>query len=76
MTATSAAFRIEQAARVRWEWFYYDRPQTPENLQRIEYVRSPDGRITVTDTFAEGTVRNHVHSPDEAAVEMLSTFAE
>jgi hypothetical protein len=25
-------FRVERASRVRWEWFYYGRPQTPDNL--------------------------------------------
>jgi hypothetical protein len=68
VTATPAAFRIQDAARLRWEWFSGGRPQAPENLHRMEYVRSPDGRVNVTDTSADSA-----HEPDEAApaVEMI-----
>lgn len=31
------SFRVETATRVRWEWFYYGRPQTPENLHYLDY---------------------------------------
>ena len=39
LTASSTQFRIAQASRVRWEWFYYGRPQIPENLffEDLEY---------------------------------------
>jgi hypothetical protein len=69
VTATPDAFRIEDAAKLRWEWFSYDRPQAPENLHRMEYVRSPDGQVNVTDTSADSA-----HEPDEAApaVEMIA----
>jgi hypothetical protein len=69
VTATPAAFRIQDAARLRWEWFSYGRPQAPENLHRMEYVRSPDGRVNVTDTSADSA-----HEPDEAApaVQMIA----
>jgi hypothetical protein len=30
-------FRIARASRVRWEWFYYGRPQTPENRYFIDH---------------------------------------
>jgi hypothetical protein len=40
-------FRISRATRVRWEWFYYGRPQTPENRFFIEHV-VVDGRVDVT----------------------------
>lgn len=30
--------RIDQAAKVRWEWFYYGRPKTPENRYFIEHT--------------------------------------
>jgi len=35
-----ATFAIRDAAAVRWEWFYYGRPQTAENLYFYEYKRS------------------------------------
>jgi hypothetical protein len=35
---SSDVFRIGGASRVRWEWFSYGRPQTPENLHTIEYA--------------------------------------
>jgi hypothetical protein len=69
VTATPAAFQIQDAARLRWEWFSYGRPQAPENLHQMEYIRSSAGRITVTDTSADSA-----HEPDEAApaVEMIA----
>ena len=32
-------FVIRSASRVRWEWFYYGRPKTPDNRYFIEYRR-------------------------------------
>ena len=32
------SFVIQQACRVRWEWFYYGRPKLPENRFFIEHV--------------------------------------
>ncbi|HEV2578155.1 MAG TPA: hypothetical protein VGU25_13185 [Acidobacteriaceae bacterium] len=32
-------FRIESADAVRWTWYYYGRPQTPENLFYKDYVK-------------------------------------
>lgn len=77
ITATQATLLIEDATRLRWEWFYYGRPRTPENLYWIEYVRGEDGQIRVTDTFV-AIVPEIVHSPDESApaVEMISFVAE
>lgn len=34
------SFIIQQASRVRWEWFYYGRPKLPENRFSIEHVVS------------------------------------
>jgi len=31
-------FVIQHAKRVRWEWFYYGRPQLPENRFFVEHV--------------------------------------
>lgn len=33
-------FIIQRASRVRWEWFYYGRPNLPENRFFIEHVVS------------------------------------
>lgn len=40
-------FLINNASRVRWEWFYYGRPKTPANLYYQDYMLK-DGRIEVT----------------------------
>ena len=37
-------FRIGSATAVRWTWYYYGRPKTPENLRYWDYVRQ-DGKI-------------------------------
>ena len=42
--------RIARASRVRWEWFYYGRPKTPENRYSIDYRVDNRGVIAVTDT--------------------------
>ena len=40
-------FMIQQAERVRWEWFYYGRPPLPENRFYREHVVK-DGAVTAT----------------------------
>jgi len=35
-------FRIDEALRVRWEWFHYGRPKTPENLCFEDFTRNRD----------------------------------
>jgi hypothetical protein len=37
---SASTFAIRNAAAVRWEWFYYGRPQTAESLYFYEYKRS------------------------------------
>ena len=32
-------FMIQDATRVRWEWFYYGRPRLPENRFYIEHLQ-------------------------------------
>src|SRR5262245_42487608 len=34
----ATVFRIQRASRVRWEWFYYGRPQLPQNRFFLEYT--------------------------------------
>ena len=43
LVASKTLFRIEDAERVRWEWYYYGRPQTPENLYFEDFVRGQNG---------------------------------
>jgi hypothetical protein len=40
MAADKSTFRIDQADRVRWEWFYYGRPKTAANLFFEDFVRT------------------------------------
>lgn len=40
LSADKAIFRIDQAERVRWEWFYYGRPKTTENLFFEDFVKT------------------------------------
>jgi hypothetical protein len=42
-------FRIVQATRVRWEWFYYGRPETPENRNYIEHALVGGNVVATTD---------------------------
>jgi len=51
---TETTFRIGSATALRWTWYYYGRPKTPENLRYIDYAEQ-DGRIafrTNRDTTA------------------------
>jgi hypothetical protein len=63
------AFVIEQAHRVRWEWFYYGRPKTPENLYFQDFARDGD-RIAVS-TNADWFVDQQRAETAVAAVEIL-----
>ena len=36
-------FVIGSAARVLWQWYYYGRPRTPENLYFEDYLVRSDG---------------------------------
>lgn len=36
------SLRIAEASRVRWEWFFYGRPKTRENLHFIDYARKDE----------------------------------
>jgi hypothetical protein len=78
-SATSRTFRIEDASRLVWRWFYYGRSPIPENLHRIEYVRTPDGRVRVVrDRVADLPVElERVLDVDREtpAVEMTSFIA-
>jgi hypothetical protein len=60
-------FRIADANRVRWEWFYYGRPQTVANRHFIEFARTGSGIETASDT--ERALRA---DPKQPAVELIS----
>lgn len=71
VTVTEDGVRVANASAVRWEWFYYGRPQTPENLYVIEYVVANDGTIIVNDT-TDWHEPNHRADPSADAVALLS----
>lgn len=49
-------FRIVDANRVRWEWFYYGRPKIPSNLYFEEFTT--DGAEIRVETNVDGTRRS------------------
>jgi len=62
-------FYISDASRVRWEWFYYGRPQTRANLYFMEYTRSGD---TISgSTNVDWYAHEFNTSPRAKAVELL-----
>jgi hypothetical protein len=70
LTATESALRIEVAARVRFEWFWYGRPMTPENLVYVDYTFNGEEVDFDTDIMPD---RFEPHTdPAAPAVEMLS----
>lgn len=69
VTASGTEFKIQSATRVRWEWFYYGRPQSPENRYFIEHARAGDDVTARSD--ADWSPRNFSPSPQYPAVELL-----
>ena len=69
VSASPNEFYITDATRLRWEWFYYGRPQTSENLYFMEYARSKDGVAGSTNVdWYEHTFSTSSHAK---AVEIL-----
>ncbi len=66
---------IAEASRIKWEWFYYGRPRTPENRYSIEYRVDADGAITVTDT-ADWYEPRHTPDPSADAVGFLKPLIQ
>jgi hypothetical protein len=42
---TAEVFRIAEASRVVWRWYYYGRPKSRDSLFTIEHRLDADGRI-------------------------------
>ena len=59
--------RIADADRVRWEWYYYGREQTPENLLFHDYAKQ-DGGIAVSRSHGSD---NPGASAENPAVELI-----
>lgn len=69
VTVTASEFRVRSAARVRWEWFYYGREQTSENLFVEEHwVEGGQVRATSTATWYQPSFEP---SLAQSAVELL-----
>ena len=62
-------FSIQCAARVRWEWFYYGRPQTKENRYFEEFVN--EGAKVTTSTNVDWYSPQFSPSISAKAVELL-----
>lgn len=58
-------FRVESADKIIWEWYYYGRPRTPENLRKREYTRA--GNSILVEYAGE---RSFVISADGFALEL------
>jgi hypothetical protein len=64
--------RIDRATKVRWEWFYYGRPKTPENRYFIEHVNVGETITTTTNVdWAPLAFHPSSHCP---AVEIVGSF--
>lgn len=46
---TGKSFTAQDASRVRWEWYFYGRPKTPENLCFQDYSKRGDRIIATTN---------------------------
>ena len=69
LSMNNAKFRIKTAVRVRWEWFYYGRPQVQENLYFMEFEKSSLKITSKTNIdFYKPTLRPSVWRP---AVEIV-----
>jgi hypothetical protein len=65
----AAHFRIENAKRVRWEWYYYGKPKLTTNLHISDYTRTDDKIVTFTT--AEWYAAEREPSTTYPAVEIL-----
>lgn len=68
-TMDAQTFRIWDAVKVRWEWFYYGRPKIPANRYYREHV--VDGQVVTATTNVEGRTPVFHATLERAAVELL-----
>jgi len=71
-TVSATDLRIGRATKVRWEWFYYGRPKTPENRYFIEHVNA-GGAVTTTTNADWAPLAMHPSS-QRPAVEIVGSF--
>lgn len=72
ISISAAEFRIERASRVRWEWYSYGDPRTPENLFYQEH------RVVGDHVEASSNERRFVSfapSLKQPAIELLDGLA-
>jgi hypothetical protein len=68
LKADQKTFRISDAAKVRWEWFYYGRPKIEVNRYFMEFMK--DGPAIIATTNVNWYTPNLQPNPNAAAVEM------
>ena len=61
-------FHVGRASKIVWEWYYYGKAQTPENLCRLEYTFA-DGSVSVVNNGVCKAVNRSVDA-DSYALEM------
>jgi hypothetical protein len=69
LTLDNSKFQISDAKRVRWEWYYYGRPKTNENLFFYDFVKT--GRSVVTSSNVNWGRPDMRTNPSLPAVEIL-----
>jgi hypothetical protein len=62
-------FRIGDADRVRWEWYYYGRPKTPENLRHEDFQKK--GSVITVSTSVDWPPPHSAPDASLPAVEIL-----
>lgn len=62
---TATEFRITAATEVRWTWYYYGRPQIPENLFYIDYANH-NGEVVFRTNWNQ--------TPDSGQLDSASDF--
>jgi len=64
-----STFRIDNADKVRWEWYYYGRPRVPANRYFQEFVRHAD--IIAATTNVDWYAAKLEPDSSSAAVELF-----
>ena len=65
--------RIEHASRVRWEWYSYGDPRTPENLYFSDYLVV--GNHVEVSSNRRRFSNSYAPAPNGPAVELLDGLA-